>query len=42
MEPDQKLTEEPKSFRDTYGYDPLSPEAMAYWKAATPYHPFFD
>ena len=35
-------TKQPESFKDIYGYEPLEPKAMAYWKAATPYHPFFN
>lgn len=37
MEPNQKPTEEPKSFKDTYGYDPLEPKAMGYWAAVPSY-----
>jgi len=42
MDTNQKSPEKPKSFVDTYGYEPLTAEAMKYWVAATPFHPFFD
>jgi len=34
---------EHQSFKDQFGLDPLTPEAMAYWKAIPPYlHGFFS